>query len=803
MLAGALGALGCGDAEAPSAAPSLASPSLASPSLASPSPTELPPTETEDRTDPLPTLVAATDARAVTPLLQAARAASPVERRAAVWGLARLHDDAAVPGLVAALRDEDPEVRRAAAFGLGALERDAPDEAVEALLGALAAEPEAASPTGVEPVEATFVWSLARTGRAVAVPALVHALGARSELRIAACRGLVYAPDAWPSEVLSLALARAAEDPSLEVREACGFALGRVLVPEALRERAADHALAVLSTPLPGPTDAGLPIAIELHVHAARLLGRLPATTVARQRLADATISPQWRVAVAALRALGALSTDDPASFAEALRAVIAHWLYAGPLATDEPSLPGSEPDSPNAVLAIGPTAPVGATAVLLTALEASETLARDERVHAVAVELHTRLERGAEGLAPRDRALVHCAAAVVVDVGRGWPSRVERCGHDLIDLATRRALAAEVLGLVPGADPQRAAFLRRLWDATDLGSDAPRARQAVLGAAATLPLEHALPFALEGLAADDDGVRIAALELVRALAPMARRARDDAALQASLEGRAQARPPRFLPELDRPLVRLGALLRQREQLEARVAFAGAVEALADPGSEGGQILLAEAVQPFARDASVGVRSAARRALAALEEEVSGSPAAPSNTVSASALALDAVEARLETDRGVVVLELWPERAPTTVTRFVELAEAGFFDGLSFHRVVPGFVVQGGDPRGDGYGGPAFWQRCEDHLAVYERGVVGMALAGRDTGGSQFFITQGRQHHLEGRYTAFGRVREGMHVVDALQVGDTLRNVSVVRGPARRPYPPYVTGEAHAADPAR
>jgi cyclophilin family peptidyl-prolyl cis-trans isomerase len=123
------------------------------------------------------------------------------------------------------------------------------------------------------------------------------------------------------------------------------------------------------------------------------------------------------------------------------------------------------------------------------------------------------------------------------------------------------------------------------------------------------------------------------------------------------------------------------------------------------------------------------------------------------------------------------VLELFAAVAPTTVARFAGLAREGAFDGLTFHRMVAGFVVQGGDPRGDGYGGPAWWQRCEDSPLAYERGTVGMALAGRDTGGSQFFITLGPQHHLDGRYTVFGRVTEGMEHVDALQVGDPIVRV--------------------------
>ena len=123
-----------------------------------------------------------------------------------------------------------------------------------------------------------------------------------------------------------------------------------------------------------------------------------------------------------------------------------------------------------------------------------------------------------------------------------------------------------------------------------------------------------------------------------------------------------------------------------------------------------------------------------------------------------------------------------PANAPTTVARFIALADRGFFDGLRFHRVVAGFVAQGGDPRGDGYGGPGYTQRCEDNRIRYERGTVGMALAGRDTGGSQFFVTEAAQPHLDGRYTAFGRVTRGMELVDALVPNDVITRVRIVRG---------------------
>ncbi|MBN8617151.1 MAG: peptidylprolyl isomerase [Deltaproteobacteria bacterium] len=135
--------------------------------------------------------------------------------------------------------------------------------------------------------------------------------------------------------------------------------------------------------------------------------------------------------------------------------------------------------------------------------------------------------------------------------------------------------------------------------------------------------------------------------------------------------------------------------------------------------------------------------------------------------------------ATLHTERGEIVIELLVDASPTTTQRFTQLVGEGFFDGLTFHRVVAGFVAQGGDPRGDGYGGPPWWQRCEDSPLGYHAGTVGMALAGRDTGGSQFFITTGAQHHLDGRYTVFGRVVDGLEHVEALQVGDPILRVTL------------------------
>lgn len=137
---------------------------------------------------------------------------------------------------------------------------------------------------------------------------------------------------------------------------------------------------------------------------------------------------------------------------------------------------------------------------------------------------------------------------------------------------------------------------------------------------------------------------------------------------------------------------------------------------------------------------------------------------------------------RLEvvTNRGTVWVALDTVEAPRTSAAIAALAEAGFYDGLAVHRVVPDFVAQGGDPRGDGEGGPGHTLRCELNAHPYTRGTVGMALSGPDTGGSQFFFTHSAQPHLDGRYTAFGQVSSGQDVVDSLLEGDTLLRIRVL-----------------------
>jgi peptidyl-prolyl cis-trans isomerase B (cyclophilin B) len=135
----------------------------------------------------------------------------------------------------------------------------------------------------------------------------------------------------------------------------------------------------------------------------------------------------------------------------------------------------------------------------------------------------------------------------------------------------------------------------------------------------------------------------------------------------------------------------------------------------------------------------------------------------------------------LDTEKGPIKLELYPEHAPQTVNNFVFLAKEGFYDGVTFHRVIDGFMIQGGDPTGTGSGGPGyqFDDELDDNPLSHETGVISMANAGPNTNGSQFFITHAPQPHLDGKHTVFGNVTDGQDVVDAIEQGDAIERVTV------------------------
>ena len=139
--------------------------------------------------------------------------------------------------------------------------------------------------------------------------------------------------------------------------------------------------------------------------------------------------------------------------------------------------------------------------------------------------------------------------------------------------------------------------------------------------------------------------------------------------------------------------------------------------------------------------------------------------------------------ALISTEKGDMKAELYEAETPITVENFTKLATAGFYDGLTFHRVIPEFVIQGGCPDGTGAGGPGYTIKCETSAPrqFHDRGVLSMAHRGKDTGGSQFFICHNRQNtqHLDGAHTAFGQVVEGLDVLDSIRQGDLILGITI------------------------
>lgn len=141
--------------------------------------------------------------------------------------------------------------------------------------------------------------------------------------------------------------------------------------------------------------------------------------------------------------------------------------------------------------------------------------------------------------------------------------------------------------------------------------------------------------------------------------------------------------------------------------------------------------------------------------------------------------------AEIHTGKGVMKVKFFEEDAPGTVANFIKLSEMGFYDGLTFHRVIPNFVIQGGCPKGTGAGGPGYSIKCEltGNNQYHDRGVLSMAHAGKDTGGSQFFVCHSRENtaHLDRKHTCFGKVYEGLEVIDKIRQGDEIEKIVIIK----------------------
>jgi len=252
---------------------------------------------------------------------------------------------------------------------------------------------------------------------------------------------------------------------------------------------------------------------------------------------------------------------------------------------------------------------------------------------------------------------------------------------------------------------------------------------------------------------------------------------KDDVVLRAAASA---YKPDAAAPQPWKPLLQAYAGIASTLDEETKVALIDRLEPW--KGAAEVQAFLRVTLQDRARNARIAAARLLRQAGASDVPDDPGPAAASTSDFTYTLLATarrDRTIATLETTRGTIEMELFREDAPMTVANFVTLANSGFFNGLTFMRVVPYFVIQGGDPRNDQEGGPGYTIRCEINMHAFERGSVGMALSGKDTGGSQFFICLSPQPHLDGGYTCFGRIISGMPAADHMVAGDRILKVSI------------------------
>ena len=310
--------------------------------------------------------------------------------------------------------------------------------------------------------------------------------------------------------------------------------------------------------------------------------------------------------------------------------------------------------------------------------------------------------------------------------------------------------------------------------------------RVAEAGALGTLPAERSLPRLTVLLEDDDQRVVPAAIEALAAARPpglekilLEKLSADDFAVRAAAAAALGAlKSPTAVPAL----IEAYKIATVDVTYGARDAILTAINTI-EPQT--GRQMLQQAMTD--KDWALRLRAATllRQGVPDVDAAIRPAPSALAVDDSRMAALVNpqySPHAFIETEKGTIEVELSILDAPLTVDNFVTLARKGYFNGLAIHRVVPDFVVQDGDPRGDGEGGPGYTIRDEINQRPYLRGTVGMALAGRDTGGSQFFITHSPQPHLDSRYTVFGHVVSGMEVVDRIAVGDIVRTVRIWDG---------------------
>ena len=329
--------------------------------------------------------------------------------------------------------------------------------------------------------------------------------------------------------------------------------------------------------------------------------------------------------------------------------------------------------------------------------------------------------------------ASLDCRLAAAQDRQRGWLDETLRCGQARVPDRWRLRLGLDAVATSPRL--AEAKVQKPLLPY--LVNPSPSVRAGALGVATALKSPELVPSIRPMLQDPDPIVRAAAVDALVALGDQA----------------------------SAPVILAGA---RTAGVDVATSYADALLKLKPSGAVA--VLRQWLTSPHAH-----VRQEAARALTVLEGAPVRAPTVPDPGDAPRAAPLAAGTTwRIDTAHGPVTIAPDLDAAPATVAQLSRLARSGLFRGLTFHRIVPDFVAQGGDPRGDGEGGPGFTLPCEVSPRSYLRGTVGMALAGKDTGGSQFFVTVSPQPHLDGRYTIIGTVTSGMEVIDGLVEGDPL-----------------------------
>ncbi len=666
----------------------------------------------------------------LTELVELARQGARPERLLALRALGRVGGARALEVLRGALADPDREVVGAAAGAIGvAASLDEPDAAAAAALTAdlLEVLPRAGERAPL------VLEALGRAADASAQPRLANEAageGTRAEAAAIALgrhgrRKLPLAPEA------RAALAAAAASPSAAVRYAAVWALAREHQPEAGDAGLIAQLVARLD-------DDGAEIRAQAIVALARRKQVEPARRSLEGKLAD----PDWRVAVEAVRAL----TGDQSDGLMRAAAARALAIRTAKLVRDERE-----------------------AHVVIEGLRGLLANTEAERRTEDATEI-TSIVQGLAKLAagstlpPITRGWIECLA-LAVHARRTGPAdftAVERCGPREFPDHLRRLLIARLIEAKASSPAVRGAAFEALRAHADV-----RVRAAAVGALEALWAERddagrrALTAALiEAIAARDPILSGAAIEAAPAIYGLIGDG-DHRALDDAVVGRAAA-------ERD---VELATSL--FDLIGKRKLAAGASACRA---GRGGHPVLARA-------AAACLEALGEPAPADREPAVAAAAEPP---VDGAAVIGRSVRWKLATTRGDVTIELAPDAAPWAVATIIALTRRGYYDNLELHRVVPGFVVQGGDPTQSGWGGPGFMIPAEPSDGTrtgFAAGGVGIADAGRDSGGSQYFVMHASAPHLDGRYTWIGRVADGQASADALQIGDRVVRATVEVSP--------------------